>query len=169
MFYFDKYRIPRIEKMMASEKFNTLLNKIEYLERDRIYCSHDLNHLLDVARMMYIINLEQDLGLDKEIVYAAALTHDLGRVEEYSGGRDHHIASCDIAKDLMEDAGFYQEEIKLVIDAISNHRSTSDDSKENSLVALLKFVDKKSRACYRCSARNSCKWSDEKKNSSIFV
>jgi len=169
MFDVDKYKMPRIERLMASEEFNDILDKIECLEKSRIYCPHNLGHLLDVARMMYIINLEENLGIDKEVIYAAALTHDLGRLEEYSGGRDHHLASCDIAINMMKKSGFDQKQIDDVVIAISKHRSDSNTDEANYLAGLLRFADKRSRNCYRCSARDTCKWSDEKKNSSIFT
>ena len=41
------------------------LDRIEELERDRIYCGHGLGHLLDVARIAYIYNLEENLGFTR--------------------------------------------------------------------------------------------------------
>ena len=37
-------------------------------EKSRIFCKHDLQHSLDVARIAYILNLEADLKIEKEII-----------------------------------------------------------------------------------------------------
>ena len=40
----------RYNRIVRNEEFNRLLDEIEALEADRIYCRHGLEHLLDVAR-----------------------------------------------------------------------------------------------------------------------
>ena len=44
--------------------------RIEQLEQQRIFCRHGLEHLLDVARIAWILTMEDQLPLDKEIVYS---------------------------------------------------------------------------------------------------
>lgn len=187
----NKYLMPRIESLMASREFQYYISKIEKLEQDRIYCGHDIDHLLSVARIMYIINLEDGLGLDKELIYAVGLLHDIGRVDEYEKGIDHHVASCKIADKLMQDAGFSSKEIDISLYAIDRHRSCKEevatcgtennspknenpknenqDNKRQRLADLLRYVDKKSRLCYYCGTRDTCKWSDDKKNKRLLI
>ncbi len=43
------------------------------------YCRHGLEHLLDVARISYIQVLEDGLDYDENVLYAAALLHDIGK------------------------------------------------------------------------------------------
>lgn len=185
----NKYQMPRIHRILNNDKFNYYMDAIARLEKDRLFCGHDMDHLLSVARMMYIINLEEGLDLDKELIYSVALIHDLGRVDEYEKGIDHHTASSNIAEDLMKDADFSDEEIKMAQYAIKNHRTNrqgeliceSDEEtlplgggmdmtdRTISLSNLLRYVDKKSRLCYLCDARNMCKWNEEKKNKKLFL
>ena len=42
-------------------------------EEDRIFCIHDIEHCLDVARISYILAFENGIKIDKDIVYGAAL------------------------------------------------------------------------------------------------
>ena len=42
-----------------------------------------LNIFWNVARLMYIYALEEHLELPKELIYAAALLHDIGRAQQY--------------------------------------------------------------------------------------
>ena len=48
--------------------FNEKINKIENDEKTRVFCKHDFSHLMDVARICYIINLEENLNIDKDLI-----------------------------------------------------------------------------------------------------
>ena len=87
----------RYNRIVRNEEFNRLLDEIEALEADRIYCRHGLEHLLDVARISYIQVLEDGLDYNKNILYAAALLHDIGRAAEYRGAGSHGEAGALIA------------------------------------------------------------------------
>ena len=50
------------------------------------FCRHGLEHLLDVARLMYIYDREAEFGIAQETLYAAALLHDIGRAVSYRDG-----------------------------------------------------------------------------------
>ena len=82
--------------------FNKKINKIEDDEKTRVFCKHDFSHLMDVARICYIINLEENLNIDKDLIYVTALLHDLGRADEVDTGINHSILSQEIAQELSE-------------------------------------------------------------------
>lgn len=42
-----------------------------------------MSHLLDVARIAYIRNLEKGYGFRKDVIYAAAVLHDIGKALQY--------------------------------------------------------------------------------------
>lgn len=151
----------RVNEILRHQVFSAHLTRLETMEQTRIFCRHSLPHLLDVARMMWIAALERQLPLNREVVYAAALLHDLGRVEQIEAGIPHHQASAQLAARILPDAGFRDEEIALIQDAIASHRS---DGGENRLGQLLYWADKESRTCWVCPAKDACNWTDEKKN-----
>lgn len=151
----------KVNEILRHPVFSEHLNKLETLEQTRYFCRHGLPHLLDVARMMWIAALERQLPLSREVVYATALLHDLGRVEQIEEGIPHHQASAQLAARILPDAGFGEEEMALIQAAIASHRS---DGGENNLGQLLYWADKKSRACWMCPAKDECNWPDEKKN-----
>jgi len=138
-----------------------LYEKLDKLEDKRIYCIHDLSHSLDVARICYILNLENNLNIDKDIIYSTAILHDLGRVYEYENIKDHHIASVDIARKILESTDFKQDDKEKIIDAIKNHRNKNQDDLFNKIFYK---ADKLSRDCFNCRSQNSCRWSREKMN-----
>lgn len=151
----------RVNEICRHPVFSAHLARLEALEQTRCFCRHSLPHLLDVARMMWVAALERQLPLNREVVYAAALLHDLGRVEQMEAGTPHHQASAQLAAGILPDAGFKDAEIALIQNAIAAHRS---DGGENVLGQLLYWADKKSRACWMCPAKDECNWPDEKKN-----
>ncbi|MDY5435563.1 HD domain-containing protein [Peptostreptococcus porci] len=155
----------RIKKILSNRLFLDINNEITELERDRIFCKHGIEHLTSVARIMYINNLENGLGLDKELIYASALLHDIGRAEQYKNGREHSIAGLEISKKILSMCGFSEDEIELINSAIGSHNSNEECN--NELSNLLKYADKKSRNCFLCLASAECYWSDEKKNKTI--
>ena len=69
----------RITCILKDKEFNMYLKNNEELEEDRIFCHHDITHFLDVCRVATIINLERGLNIDKELIYATGLLHDIDR------------------------------------------------------------------------------------------
>lgn len=150
----------RINKLLSSKKYKEYLKKVEVLEKDRIFCKHNMEHFLDTARIAYIMCLEQGIKIDKEVIYAFGFLHDIGRWMQYEMGIPHDEASASIAKELLNETGFNEEEIGIIISAILSHRK--DDGQ--GLSSIFYKADKMSRLCFKCDAQEECNWSDTKKN-----
>lgn len=156
----------RIQAILFDEAYNQALQRIDELEKTRIYCGHGIDHALDVARIAYILVLEGRLEYTKPIVYAAGLLHDIGRFRQYEEGIPHHIASVDLARGILCRAGFGKMNQQIILDAIYHHRELTDLNR-NSLNYILYKADKLSRACHHCQAGASCDWPAEMKNSTL--
>lgn len=144
--------------------------KLSKAEINRSFCRHQMSHYLNVARIAYIYNLEQNLGFRKEVIYAAAILHDIGKYKQYKKKIPHEIASAEIAEVILNDlpeAYFTEEEKKQIVRAVLEHRKMKEDMSD--LGRLLYISDKKSRACYMCPAEPECDWSIEKKNMEIEI
>lgn len=155
------------------DRFNSILNDQKYIyylkinkkfEKERKFCKHNLKHFLDVARIGQIINLEENLGFEKEIIYTTAILHDIGKWVQYENGTPHEIASWEIAKDFLENYKFNKNEIELIKQGILGHRH----KKSEGFSKLIYIADKRSRLCITCKAKDECNWSDEKKNLEIY-
>lgn len=138
------------------------------LEESRIFCKHGIEHLMDVARIAYIVNLENNGGIEKEIIYAAALVHDIGKPLQYTKGIPHEKAGVSLASQILRDCGFAENEQKEILDAVLSHRKPVDDN-AGQLAELLYLADKKSRMCGFCKASGQCNWSEEKKNQLLWI
>lgn len=93
--------MPRIDYICANGLFRRHLGNIAQLESGRIFCRHGIDHLLDVARIMWIKNLEEQLEFDREVIYATALLHDIGKDEQYESGISHDVASERVADEIL--------------------------------------------------------------------
>ena len=164
------------------EKFQAL----QEAEKDREFCKHTLEHFMDVARLMYIDALEHDLSISKELIYATALMHDIGRIDQIEQGIPHEQAGAVLCDVILTDCGFSEEETEVVKAAILHHRNEPsgnlpdknlcdkdmfDEKKmvcENDhLCEILYRADKKSRNCFACEMKKECNWDEEKMNLKI--
>lgn len=150
--------------ILQNKYFNSLLCELRVLEQNRIYCKHDISHLVEVARIMLQINNNKGLGIPHDILVATALLHDLGRVNEYKFGIDHRIAGIKDITIILSDCGYTSKEIDIIIDAIKKHKDNSTDT----LNSLLYNADKLSRPCYTCKAINTCKWDKNLQNKRYY-
>ena len=112
----------RIDQILSHPVFREQFALLQEAEKDRIFCRHTMEHFLDVARLMYIYNLEDQAGFSKEMIYAAGLLHDIGRYEQMEKGTPHHLAGARLAERILTDCDFSLTEQKSILAAIRSHR-----------------------------------------------
>ncbi len=159
----DGVVMDRVNRILGHEIFLYHLNANNTAEADRRFCRHNMAHFLDVARIGTILNLEEGLELEREVIYAAALLHDLGKHVQYEEGIPHEVVSGEIAPRILRECGFDEKETTVIVDAIRVHR-TAEVAPEGNLRGILYRADKASRACFACEAEKECNWKDGKKN-----
>lgn len=152
----------RVNRILNHPIFLKQQEKIREWEKDRIYCGHGSVHLLDVARIGWIMILEENIQIEQSVFYAAALIHDIGRAVQYEMGTRHELAGLPLAKDVLQDCGYHEKEQNEILEAVRMHRTYPEN--EKTLAGVLYRADKKSRPCYWCEAKGSCNWSKQKKN-----
>lgn len=153
----------RVNKILNHDLFAENLMRNKMAEEGRIFCRHDMGHFLDVARLAMILNLTEGFGIDKDLIYAAALLHDIGRFRQYEEGVPHDRESARIAPEILKDCGFDNKETDVIVMAIRSHRDARIQE-ERSLSGLLYRADKMSRSCFTCEAEGQCDWKADKKN-----
>ena len=117
-----------------------------------------------MARLTYLLALENGVAADREVIYAAGLLHDIGRYLQYENGTPHDEASVILAGPILQDCGFSEGESAEVLKLIGSHRTKSDKA---DLPGLFYRADKLSRNCFLCPAQADCNWPEEKKNLEI--
>lgn len=145
--------------------------RLKELEQSRVFCRHQMEHLLDVARIAYILNLEEEYGLKRDLIYAAALLHDIGKSLQYEEGTPHELAGARLAEQILSDMpaniAFTAKEQQQILNAIRGHRK--ERSGAEPLETLLYRSDKLSRACFACPARSECSWDNDTKNTEVYL
>lgn len=159
----------RINRILEHPIFKECVKLNEMAEANRCFCHHDMEHLCAVARIAMLLNLEEGLGLQKDIVYAAAFLHDCGRYKQYETGIPHDEAGAEIANRILPECGYNEREINSIISAIVSHRGSSLKNREEILAELLYRADKMSRNCSFCKVYDECNWPKELKDRSFYI
>ena len=177
----------RVNRIWRHRTYQECLEKIRAHEETREFCRHTPEHFLDVARLTYMLALEEGilpeeeipreeipgeasaerknrLSEFKELIYAAGLLHDIGRHLQYEKGIPHEKASAEIAEKILPDCGFSESEREMVLLLIRSHRTAQ---KGTALAALFYRADKLSRNCFACPVQEKCDWPETKKNLEI--
>lgn len=179
----EEQRMSRAGAVIEHPLFRERLSELEELEKDRIYCRHGFGHLLDAARLAYIFALERGYDIDKDLIYATALLHDIGRSTQYKKGIPHAEAGVEPALRVLLDCGFTETEAAMALLAIASHSDESrtcveavqallpgqeyDSEIAGRLQEIIYDGDKLSRDCFRCKAEKECKWDENMKKKTI--
>ncbi|MCL2366178.1 MAG: HD domain-containing protein [Oscillospiraceae bacterium] len=152
----------RVNAIVRHPIFVAELEQLGKLEADRVFCRHDAAHLLSVARIAYIFYLESKSSFAdaesqmKELIYATAYLHDIGRARQYIDGTPHEQGSACIASVILPECGFSEGESELILDAILSHRTSGGE--KPGFAGIIFRADKLSRHCFDCAAITQCDW-----------
>ena len=158
----------RINKILHHPVFIECMKQNEMAEANRSFCHHDIEHVCAVARIAMLLNLEEEAGLSKDMVYGAALLHDCGRYKQYLEGISHDEAGAKIASWILPECGYIQEEINCITGAIASHRASSLKEREGALADILYRADKMSRNCLFCNVYEECNWDRTLKEKALY-
>lgn len=122
-----------MDRLLQDTEYLEIVKKLEQAEAARIFCRHGLSHFLDVARIAWIMVLEQEMSREnpgepgnleilKEKIYLTALLHDLGRLEELEQGTPHHEAGVWLAEKFLNRIDYPKEGQQDILSAILGHR-----------------------------------------------
>lgn len=94
-----------------------------------------INHCLRVFNLAK--ELSQHLTLDHEVLYVAALLHDIGKYPCYAlTNIDHPLRSKGIATNVLQRMSFDQKKLAKVLDAIESHMYYSEPGRCDEAVYL---------------------------------
>lgn len=102
--------------------------------------THDYCHTERV--LATCISIGRKMNADIEILYAAALLHDIAREKADITGECHARKSAEIAEPILEKSGFPGEKIPAVLHCIATHRFRSDNPPQSPEARILYDADK---------------------------
>lgn len=141
-------------KILKHHKYVRYLELNAEAEKTRTFCRHDLQHSVDVARTAYIITLEKGLDLGKDLIYSAALLHDIAKWKQYRDKSDHAAEGAVLALEILRDVGMDDESSERIASAIRLHRTKGE--KPDPLSYVLYAGDKACRTCTQCGSIDKC-------------
>ena len=107
----------------------------------------------------------------KELIYTAAVLHDIGKSFQYREQIPHEIAGEKVARRILdslpEEVNFTDEEKELICLAVKGHRRRHEGMQQ--IEELFYESDKRSRMCLSCAAEKKCNWDKEEKNMEITI
>lgn len=158
----------KIDRILNHDLFNECIEKNKMAEAARCFCHHDMGHFLDVARIAMILNLQEHVGIEQDVIYGAALLHDIGRFKQYEDGTPHETVSARLAPAILKDCGYTDKETDVIVTAIANHRNQEIKMRQD-MSGILYRADKASRSCFSCEMKAECNWKNDKKNMHITL
>lgn len=131
---FDQYYVQEGAEMERLQKLETSVADL-YRQKDpkRDEWADWLadNHVFVVAD--FASELAQKYGANGELARAAALLHDIADVRMERKNEHHETESLSIARQLMQDAGYTDDEIELVVDDAIRYHSCHGDERPASM------------------------------------
>ncbi|MDO4540097.1 MAG: HD domain-containing protein [Syntrophomonadaceae bacterium] len=157
----------RIQHLVSDPTYQEYIRRNVEQEKGDSHCDHDMSHHFDVARITYILILEQnelnyfvkEAGLSsrlaaKEVIYAAGLLHDVGLWQQYISGECHATVSAQLARKMLPEAGFGAHEIDIICRAVFEHSSPSREM--SFLGERLHRAGNLARNCAVCEHFDNC-------------
>ena len=129
-------------KDVNKEIINYVTNNIfkEYSKNDG---GHNIVHIKEVIRRSFALNDTFKLGLNPNMIYVIASYHDLGKYIDHE--RHHLIAAEMFMNDEFIKKFFTEEEIKIIKEAIEDHRSSREDEPRSVYGKLISSADRNTR------------------------
>lgn len=114
---------------------NYRLDFVQLVKKSGAHPAQGLNHCMRVYHLAK--ELSQHLMLDDEVLYGAALLHDMGKYPAYAlTNMDHALRSKGVALNIMGKSDFPSQKVSSVLDAIENHMYYSEPGRSDEAVYL---------------------------------
>ena len=104
---------------------------------------HGINHIKDVIKRSFELVNENNLDVNMDMVYVIAAYHDIGH---HIDSKTHEIISADImSKDEKLKEFFNEEELKVIKEAIEDHRSSAKDDPRSIYGKIVSSADRNNK------------------------
>ena len=108
---------------MINSKLKEYIEENVFKEYSKNEIGHGVNHINYVINRSFELVKENNLDVNLDMVYVIASYHDIGH---HIDSKNHEIVSADImSKDKNLDKFFNKEELKIIKEAIEDHRASS--------------------------------------------
>ena len=106
---------------------------------ERVHSKALLNHVHRTWWFAEFIGKRRGLTYDRELVYLAAMLHDLSLTDEFAADQRFEVDSADAADRFLLENGYPKSKTELVWDAIALHTISGIADRKQPEVALIHF------------------------------
>lgn len=106
---------------------------------ERVHSKALLNHVHRTWWFAEFIGKQRGLTYDRELVYLAAMLHDLSLTDEFAADKRFEVDSADAADRFLLENGYPKSKTELVWDAIALHTISGIADRKQPEVALIHF------------------------------
>jgi hypothetical protein len=106
---------------------------------ERVHSKALLNHVHRTWWFAEFIGKRRGLTYDRELVYLAAMLHDLSLTDEFAADKRFEVDSADAADRFLLENGYPKSKTELVWDAIALHTISGIADRKQPEVALIHF------------------------------
>lgn len=135
--------------MKVNSELQKYIENNIFPEYDKNEKAHGIEHIKYVIKRSFELVDENDLDVDSNIVYTVAAYHDVGH---HIDSKTHEIISADImSKDENLRNFFTEDEIKIIKEAIEDHRASAKDDPRSIYGRIVSSADRNNsvEACLR--------------------
>ena len=112
-------------------------------EYDKNELGHGINHIKDVIKRSFELVEENQLDVNMDMVYVIAAYHDIGH---HIDSKTHEIISADLmSKDKNLSNYFNEEELKIIKEAIEDHRASAKDEPRSIYGRIVSSADRNNK------------------------
>ena len=104
---------------------------------ERVHSPALLNHVHRTWWFSEFLGRTRGLKYDREVVYLAALFHDLGLTDEFAADQRFEVDGADAASGILLAHGYPESKAELVWDAIALHSSAGIAERKQPEIALV--------------------------------
>ena len=154
--------------MEINKKLKKYIEDKVFPEYDKNESGHGINHIKKVIERSFELVKENDLDVNLDMVYVIAAYHDIGH---HIDSKTHEIISADMmSKDEKLKEFFNEEELKIIKEAIEDHRASAKDDPRSIYGRIVSSADRNNKVedCLRRTYTYGKKLNPEATDEELF-
>ena len=155
--------------MNINKELKQYIEESLFPEYDKNESGHGINHIKDVIKRSFELVNENNLDVNMDMVYVIAAYHDIGH---HIDSKTHEIISADImSKDEKLKEFFNEEELKVIKEAIEDHRASAKNEPRSIYGKIVSSADRNNKVedCLRRTYTYGKKLNPEATDEELFL
>ena len=158
-----------LQKIYVNSELKKYIEENIFPEYSKNEPAHALGHIQDVINRSFELVAQNDIDVNLNMVYVIAAYHDIGH---HIDSKKHEIISADMmSKDKKLATFFTEEELKVIKEAIEDHRASAKDNPRSIYGKIVSSADRNNtvEACLRRTYTYGKKLNPDASDEELFL